>query len=144
MGRRGPKKQAELSIAPEAAPSNDREAPLTVRGNPVAAAAWENAVEQLVRQGIYQTSDKLAVERYAILAALCAKYEKECLESGGIQVTSTGYKQLSAELSCFLKTSGEMRSLERALGLNPEARRSMSLGAIEGKDELSAFLDEAG
>ena len=37
-----------------------------------------------------------------------------------------------------------MRSLERALGLNPEARRSMSLGAIESQDELSVFLEEAG
>ena len=144
MGARGPMKKAALSLAPPEPVSNDQAAPPLVAADPAALVAWENAVDQLVRQGIFQNCDKLALERYAFLAGLCRRYQKECLESGGIQVTSTGYKQLSAELSCLLKTSGEMRSLERALGLNPEARRSMSLGAIEDKDELSAFLDEAG
>ena len=143
MGSRGPMKKADLSLAPPEPVSKDQAPPPHVSKDRVANAAWENAVDQLTRQGIYQTCDKLAVERYAIMASLCAKYEKECLESGGWQVTSTGYKQLSAELSCLLKTSSEMRSLERALGLNPEARRSMSLGAIETQDELSAFLEEA-
>lgn len=144
MAMRGPKKKAELSIAPPEPVSNDQDVPRGLAGNKVAKAAWSNAVEQLVRQGTYQSCDKLAIERYAVLAALCVNYERDCLKGGGIQVTSTGYKQLSAELSCLLKTSSEMRSLERALGLNPEARRTMSLGAVESKDELSAFLEEAG
>lgn len=144
MGRRGPKPKAELSIAPAEPVSNDRAAPAGIAKNVIARAAWDNAVDQLVRQGIYQNSDQQALERYAVLAALCRQYEKAVLEDGGVQVTANGYRQLSAEMSCFLKTSSEMRSLERALGLNPEARRSMSLGAIEAQDELTAFLDEAG
>lgn len=144
MGARGPMKKAKLSLAPTTPVSKDRDAPPLVAADPTAKAAWDNAVDQLVKQGIYQNCDQEALERYAFLAGLCRRYQKDCLESGGIQVTSTGYKQLSAELSCLLKTSSEMRSLERALGLNPEARRSMDLGAIEDKDELTAFLDEAG
>ncbi len=142
MGRRGPKKQAELSLSPKEPPSDNREPPDSISESAVAIAAWENAVDQLVRQGVYQDCDKNAIERYAIMSALCRKYEKACLASGGIQVTKTGYKQLSAELSCLLKTSSEMRSLERALGLVPEARRMMSLGTIEEQDELTEFLAE--
>ncbi len=56
----------------------------------------------------------------------------------------TGYTAVSAEMTCFMKTSIELRALEKVLGLNPEARRAMNLATSEGADDLDTFLNEAG
>ena len=97
MGRRGPKPKAELSLAPAVPPSMDRDPPAEIAKHPIAVATWNTAVDQLVRQGIYQATDKQALQRYAVLSHLCRAYELACLENGGTQITKTGYKQLSAE-----------------------------------------------
>ena len=48
------------------------------------------------------------------------------------------------EMTCFMKTSIELRALEKVLGLNPEARRAMNLATSESTDDLEDFLNEAG
>ena len=143
MGRRGPKKGAELAINPSEPVGNSRNPPKSIENNALAIETWNRSVEQLVLQGTYQDCDRFALERHAICAALIPKYAAVCFKNGGYQTTKTGYTQVSAELSCFLKVSSELRSLERALGLTPESRRNMNLGAAE-EDELSGFLNEAG
>ena len=143
MGRRGPKKGAELAINPSEPVGNSRNPPKSLENNALAIETWNKSVEQLVLQGTYQDCDRFALERHAICAALIPKYAAVCFKNGGYQTTKTGYTQVSAELSCFLKVSSELRSLERALGLTPESRRNMNLGAAE-EDELSGFLNEAG
>lgn len=143
MGRRGPKKSAELAINPSGPVGNDRNPPKSLENNELAIETWHRSVDQLVLQGTYQDCDRFALERHAICAALIPKYAAVCFKNGGYQTTKTGYTQVSAELSCFLKVSSELRSLERALGLTPESRRNMNLGTVE-EDELSGFLNEAG
>ena len=143
MGRRGPKKGAELAINPSEPVGNSRNPPKSLENNELAIETWNRSVEQLVLQGTFQDCDRFALERHAICAALIPKYAAVCFKNGGYQTTKTGYTQVSAELSCFLKVSSELRSLERALGLTPESRRNMNLGAAE-EDELSGFLNEAG
>ena len=143
MGRRGPKKGAELAINPSEPVGNSRNPPKSLENNALAIETWNRSVEQLVLQGTFQDCDRFALERHAICAALIPKYAAVCFKNGGYQTTKTGYTQVSAELSCFLKVSSELRSLERALGLTPESRRNMNLGAAE-EDELSGFLNEAG
>ena len=143
MGRRGPKKGDELALNPTGPVGNDRNPPKSLENNDLAMQTWRRSVDQLVLQGTYQDCDRFALERHAICAALIPKYAAECFKNGGYQTTKTGYTQVSAELSCFLKVSGELRSLERALGLTPESRRNMNLGTVE-EDELSGFLNEAG
>ena len=143
MGRRGPKKGDELALNATGPVGNDRKPPKSLKSNPLAIETWQRSVDQLVLQGTYQDCDRFALERHAICAALIPKYAEACFKDGGYQTTSTGYKQVSAELSCFLKVSSELRSLERALGLTPEARRNMNLATVE-EDELAGFLTEAG
>ena len=143
MGRRGPKKGDELAINPVEPVGNDRKPPKSLENNELAIQTWNRSVEQLVLQGTYQDCDRYALERHAICAALIPKYAAACFENGGYQTTKTGYTQVSAELSCLLKVSSELRSLERALGLTAEARRNMNLGTVE-EDELAGFLSEAG
>ena len=143
MGRRGPKKGAELAINPSEPVGNSRNPPKSLENNELAIETWNRSVEQLVLQGTFQDCDRFALERHAICAALIPKYAAVCFKNGGYQTTKTGYTQVSAELSCFFKVSSELRSLERALGLTPESRRNMNLGAAE-EDELAGFLNEAG
>ena len=143
MGRRGPKKGDELALNPTGPVGNDRNPPKSLEHNELAIETWHRSVDQLVLQGTYQDCDRFALERHAICAALIPKYAAVCFKNGGYQTTKTGYTQVSAELSCFLKVSSELRSLERALGLTPESRRNMILGTVE-EDELSGFLNEAG
>ena len=144
MGRRGPKKQAELALASTIPVGNARNIPKTIADDPEAVEIWDKSVEQLVKQGAFQDCDRAALERYCVFSVLVRKYAAMVLKSGGYQTTSTGYTAVSAEMTCFMKTSIELRALEKVLGLNPEARRAMNLATSESTDDLEDFLNEAG
>ena len=115
------------------------EPPAVVKKDKVALAAWRQAVDQLQKQGTFQTCDLMVIERYACSFSLVRKYEQLCQESTGIQETKTGYRSLAAELSCFLKSSAELRSLEKALGISVVSRIEAGL-AEQPTDELEEFL----
>jgi phage terminase small subunit len=117
----------------------DVEPPALVRKDPIATSAWHLAVDQLQRQNRFQNSDRIAIERYAILASLARRYSEDCQNTKGYQTTQSGYRQLAAELSCLLKTSKELLTLEKGLGLNPTAREDAGV-SHEEFDELEEFI----
>ena len=117
----------------------DIEPPALVRKDPIATSAWHLAVDQLQRQNRWQDSDRIAVERYSVLASLARRYSEDCANSKGYQTTQSGYRQLAAELSCLLKTSKELLTLEKSLGLSPLAREDAGVAHTE-VDEFDQFL----
>ena len=117
----------------------DIEPPSLVLKDPIATSAWHLAVDQLQRQNRWQDSDRIAVERYSILASLARRYSEDCANSKGYQTTQSGYRQLAAELSCLLKTSKELLTLEKSLGLSPLAREDAGVAHTE-VDEFDQFL----
>lgn len=139
MPRAGTKKilrQAGFTTLPM---GTDVEPPALVKKDPIATSAWHLAVEQLQKQNRFQNSDRIAIERYAILASLARRYSEDCQNTKGYQTTQSGYRQLAAELSCLLKTSKELLTLEKGLGLNPTAREDAGVNHEEA-DEFEEFL----
>lgn len=120
---------------------NDTKPPKVVEKDAVAKAAWYSAVAQLTKQNLYQDFDRHAVERFAILSALCRKYEIELMVNRGIQVTKSGYKALSAEMSCFIKTCKELNAVEKQLSLTPVARQETGMVASPA-DEFESWLQQ--
>ena len=129
-------KQAGFTTLPM---GTDIEPPALVRKDPIATSAWHLAVDQLQRQNRWQDSDRIAVERYAILASLARRYSEDCANTKGYQTTQSGYRQLAAELSCLLKTSKELLTLEKSLGLSPQARDDAGVNHDEA-DEFESFM----
>lgn len=119
---------------------SDVEPPPIVNSDPIATSAWHLAVDQLQKQGRWQDSDRIAVERYSILASLARRYGEDCMKTRGYQITRSGYRQLAAELSCLLKTSKDLLALEKGLGLNPVAREEAGISATP-KDEFEEWMD---
>ena len=115
------------------------EPPAVVKKDKVALTCWHAAVAQLQKQGHFQTCDLMVIERYACTFSLTRKYEQLCQESTGIQETKTGYRSLAAELSCFMKSSAELRSLEKALGISVVARIETGL-AEQPADEFDTWM----
>lgn len=129
-------RQAGFSSLPM---STDIEPPALVRKDSIATSAWHLAVSQLQKQNTFQDSDRIAIERYAILASLARRYSEDCQNTKGYQTTQSGYRQLAAELSCLLKTSKELLTLEKSLGLSPLAREDAGVNHEEA-DEFESFL----
>lgn len=117
-------------------PSNP---PKVIAKDKIALACWHATIAQLQTMGRFQPCDLPTIERYAFAFSLTRRYEEMCAESGGIQTCRTGYQQVSPELSCFLKSSAELRCLEKALSLSVVARAESGL-VEETTDELSAFI----
>ena len=115
------------------------EPPTVVKKDKVALACWRETVSQLQKQGTFQTCDLMVIERYACTFSLTRKYEQLCQQSTGIQETKTGYRSLAAELSCFLKSSAELRNLEKSLGISVVSRVEAGL-AEEVADEFEEFM----
>ena len=111
--------------------------PKVIAKDKIALSCWHATIAQLQKMGRFQTCDLPTIERYAFAFSLTRKYEEMCAESGGIQTCKTGYQQVSPELSCFLKSSAELRSLEKALGISVVARAEC--GMVE---ELEDAFDE--
>ena len=74
MGRRGPKKKAEIALASTFPVGNDRNVPETIADNPEAVAIWQSSVDQLMKQGAFQDCDRHALERYCVFSVLVRKY----------------------------------------------------------------------
>ena len=113
--------------------------PAVVQRDKVALSCWHSTIAQLQKMGHFQNCDLLTVERYSICFSLTRQYEEMLAKTGGIQTCRTGYQQVSPELSCFLKASGELRSLEKALGISVVARAECGM-VEEATDELEEFL----
>jgi phage terminase small subunit len=119
----------------------DTKPPAIVAKNAVAKQAWFSAINQLTKQNLYQDFDRHAVERFAILSALCRKYETELMVNDGIQCTKSGYKALSAEMSCFIKSCKELNAIEKQLSLTPIARQETGMVAA-GADEFETWMQQ--
>ena len=120
MGRRGPKKKAELALASTIPVGNDRNIPKTIADDPEAVEIWDKSVEQLVKQGAFQDCDRAALERYCVFSVLVRKYAAMVLKSGGYQTTSTGYTAVSAEMTCFHENQHRVACVGE--GIRPESR----------------------
>ena len=120
---------------------SDVKPPRLVESDPIATSAWNLAVDQLQKQGRWQDSDRISVERYAVLSSLARRYSEDTLKTKGYQETRSGYRQLAAELSCLLKTSKELLTLEKSLGLSPTARAEIGI-EHRPADEFESWMSE--
>lgn len=120
---------------------SDVKPPKLIESDPIATSAWDLAVDQLQKQNRWQDSDRISVERYAVLASLARRYSEDTLSSKGYQTTQSGYRQLAAELSCLLKTSKELLTLEKSLGLSPTARAEIGI-EHRPQDEFESWMRE--
>jgi P27 family predicted phage terminase small subunit len=94
-------------------------------------------------EGAYHpVSDRYVVARYCELQELRATYLKQLSEEGWLTVGSKGQQAVHPLARLLQNLDRSLQGLEDRLGLNPESRIRLSIGRIEAKSKLDAFLDD--
>lgn len=103
---------------------------------PDAKAEWKRIVADLVTLGVVTKIDRgeLAVYCQAWGDWKCARQKiTELKESGFVEMTPSGYKQMSAWMQLANRAEDRMRTAGNSFGLNPAARSRLQIRTPQGE-----------
>ncbi|GGM78313.1 hypothetical protein GCM10012275_56200 [Longimycelium tulufanense] len=111
-------------------------ATLDITGRELWSELWRRG------ESVYTATDALTIERYCSLADRRALYLALLREEGHVTTGSTGQLVAHPAAKLLADVESRMLALEDRLGLNPDSRIRLGLGAAELRSELDDFLSQ--
>lgn len=134
--------KANLKGRPEVSVLKSFETPPAPEGYSAEELALWDAIWQLGgRSGIYDAvADRAVIERYVDLLGRRAHFRAELEAGGWVVPTASGNLAKSPYALLLSDVEKALVSIERDLGLTPQARNTLAISSSEAKSALESWL----
>ena len=122
-GNRGKRPLPKNEVEPGTAGA--AKCPAHIKG--IARAEWQRIAPELHRLGLLTMADRGTLEAYVTAYAGYRDALEHVQSEGAVQVTQTGYQQLSGWMSVLQKCRQEMIRYAAHFGMSPSSRAGLSV-----------------